>query len=152
MNLKKLFLLSLATGLLQSCATSSLPDPVTTDHVSREGAGFMMHGQPRKVHYSVSYTFRDLKPGAYTAVADFENPASANSPIRVTKRFSYPTKKLELESPALASIRTGQNYNVRLEIHQGSASGPVVDTHDQQVNFGVPKAMAAQLNLATRVD
>jgi hypothetical protein len=152
MNLKKLLLPGLAAGLLQSCVTSSLPDPVTTDHVATEGAGFVMHGQPRKVHYSVSYTLRDLKPGAYTAVADFENPAEANSPIRVTKRFSYPAKNLQFESPALTSIRSGQNYNVRLVIHQGSASGPVVDTHDQQVNFGVPKEMAAQLKLATRVD
>ena len=150
--MKKLLLISLAASLLQSCVTSSLPDPVTTDHVATEGAGFMMHGQPRKVHYSVSYTFRDLKPGSYMAVADFENPDNANSPIRMTKRFSHPGKGLSLESPPLASIRTGRNYSVRLVIHQGGASGPVVDTHEQQVNFGVPKSMAAQLNLATRID
>jgi len=152
MHLKKLFLLSLAAGFLQSCVSSSLPDPVTTDHVATEGAGFVMHGQPRKVHYSVSYTLRDLKPGSYTAVAEFENPGNANSPIRMTKRFTLPGKGLSLESPPLANIRTGQNYNVRLVIHQGGTSGPVVDTHEQQVNFGVPKSMAAQLNLATRID
>jgi hypothetical protein len=152
MNLKKPLLLCLAAGVLQSCVSSTLPDPVTTDHVATGGAGFMMHGQPRKVHYSVSYTFRDLEPGAYTAVAEFENPDNANSPIRMTKRFTHPGKGLSLESPPLASIRTGRNYNVRLVIHHGGASGPVVDTHEQQVNFGVPKAMAAQLNLATRID
>jgi hypothetical protein len=151
MNLKKLLVLGFAAGLLQSCATSSLPDPVTSDHVATEGAGFMMSGQPRKVRYSVSYTFRDLKPGKYTAAIEFENP-DGGQPFRVTKGFTYPVKNLVVESPPLAIIRTGQNYNVRLELHQGSASGPVVDTHDQQVNFGVPKAMAEQLNLATRVD
>ena len=150
MNLKKLLLPGLAACFLQSCA-STLPDPVTTNHVATERAGFLMQGQPRKVHYSVSYTFRDLKPGAYTAVVDFENPGSSQ-PIRVTKRFTYPVKSVSVESPGLASIRTGQNYSVGLELHQGSASGPVIDTHSQQVNFGVPRSMAAQLNLATRVD
>ncbi|MCW1925804.1 hypothetical protein OKA05_24815 [Luteolibacter arcticus] len=151
--MKKLLLLSLAAGLLQSCvSSSSLPDPVTSNHVATEGAGFMMHGQPRKVHYSVSYTFRDLKPGAYTAQVEFENPGGSGQPIRVTKRFSYPVKSLNVESPALTRIRSGQNYNVRLVLHQGSASGPVVDTHSQQVNFGVPKAMAAQMGVATQID
>jgi hypothetical protein len=152
MNLKKLLVLGFAAGLLQSCATSSLPDPVTTNHVATEGAGFMLQGQPRKVHYSVSYTFLDLKQGSYTAVVDFENPDGGTSPLRVIKRFSYPVKSLNLESPALGSIRSGQNYNVRLELHQGGATGPVVDTHDQQVNFGIPKTMAAQMNVATRID
>jgi hypothetical protein len=151
MTLKNLLLVSLAAGLLQSCA-SSLPDPVTSSHVATEGAGFMLQGQPRKVHYSVSYTFHDLKPGDYTAAVEFENPDGEKSPIHVAKRFSYPIKSLYLESPALGRVRSGQNYNVRLVLHQGGASGPVVDTHAQQVNFGIPKVMAAQLGAATEID
>jgi hypothetical protein len=151
MNLKKLLLLSAVAGLLPSCV-SSLPDPVTSNHVATEGAGFMLQGQPRKVHYAVSYTFHDLKPGDYTAAVEFENPDGANSPMRVSKRFSHPVKSLYLESPALGRVRSGQNYNVRLVLHQGGASGPVVDTHAQQVNFGIPKVMAAQLGVATEID
>jgi hypothetical protein len=150
MNLNKLLLAGLAAGLLQSCA-STLPDPVTSHHVATEGAGFMLQGQPRKVHYSVSYKFHDLKPGTYTAAVEFENP-HGGSPIHVAKRFNYPVKSLYLESPALAHVRSGQNYNVRLTLHQGGASGPVVDTHAQQVNFGIPKVMAAQLGVATAID
>ena len=152
MNLKKFLLLSAVSVLLPSCVSSSLPDPVTSHHVATEGAGFMLQGQPRKVHYAVSYTFRDLKPGEYTAAVEFENPDAANSPMRVSKRFSHPVKSLYLESPALGRVRSGQNYNVRLVLHRGGASGPVVDTHAQQVNFGIPKVMAAQLGVATAID
>ena len=136
---------------LQSCV-STLPGPIKTKHITTEGAGFVLEGSPRRAQYSVSYTFRDLTPGEYTAVVLFDNPAAPSSPFQVSKSFRYPVQRILVESPALTRIKSYGNYTVRMNLHQGRSSGPLIDRHSQRVNFGLSAEMGRKFGVATQID
>ena len=149
--MKYIFTIIATIVCLQSCAPT-LPGPTKTKHITTESAGFMLEGSPRRAQYSVSYTFRDLMPGEYTAVVLFDNPAAPSSPIQVSETFRYPVQRILVESPFLKRIKFNGNYTVGMELHQGRSSGPLIDSHSQSVNFGISGEMGRKLGVATQID
>lgn len=155
-NMKKLIIPILACITLASCATDPTASTVTK-HTQTTGAGFTFErpesGQKANTQYAISYQLKDLNPGQYTLVAKFEHPVPTRKPYITTKTINY-TKPTEviLKSPVLAYIQNNRLYTVDLELHSGTATGPLIDKNTQKLRFNVPTQLLKHLNLATKVE
>jgi hypothetical protein len=135
--------------LVDPSLAQSPPEPTQSKYFTTFGGGVLLDpkNQPVKINYGLTLQLRQNIPSGAVAIADFENPANIDKPLRATHVFTSTKNQITLISPDLSCVTNGRNYRVLVTLYSDAKRTRILGTHNQLINFTLPPAQLQQLDI-----
>jgi hypothetical protein len=125
------------------------PEPTKSKYFETFGGGITLdpRTQPVTINTVLTLQARQKIPLGAVVVADFENPANIDKPLRATHNFTSAENRITLISPNMSCVTNGQDYRVLVTLYADAKRTKILGTHEQLINFTVEPDQLQKLDI-----
>ena len=131
--------------LLPLMTGAAPPKPEESEYLKTTGGGFLL--EEGKPVYAMNFQITKQLPRNAELRFNFENPKKGAPDISETKNLEVSETEISVQSLPLECIRNNKVYLVTIEIRADSAESELLSTHQQKIEFRMPKQIVNQMGI-----
>jgi len=146
----KMFLTVSIVTIASIAATAiGQPKPEASEYLKTKGGGAVTDtaDQTGRMYLGLVLQWVKQPPTGAMVVAEFENTENGAAPYLVEQPVNVAEATLTLRSPLYPCVLNNSHYNVTVKVFSDAAKTQQIGTHEQQIQFALPKRQLKTLKL-----